>query len=51
MENNHDATSKKQMRPLPWNKRKLIGPKPPLRRCWLRGVESGRTFSCRALCS
>ncbi len=30
MENN-DATSKTQMRPSPWNKGKLIGPKPPLR--------------------
>ncbi len=31
MENNNDATSKSQVRPLPWNKGKLIGPKPPLR--------------------
>ena len=31
MENNAHATSKMQMRPLPWNKGKLIGPKPPLR--------------------
>jgi integrase len=31
MENNHDANSKTQKRPLPWNKGKLIGPKPPLR--------------------
>src|SRR3974377_1179452 len=29
MENNHDDTSKMQMRP--WNKGKLVGPKPPLR--------------------
>ncbi len=31
MESDHVATSKPQMRPLPWNKGKLIGPKPPLR--------------------
>jgi integrase len=31
MENNHSATLKTPMRPLPWNKGKLIGPKPPLR--------------------
>jgi hypothetical protein len=31
MENNFDAASKTQMRPLPWNKGKVIGPKPPLR--------------------
>jgi integrase len=31
MENNGDAPSKMQMHPLPWNKGKLIGPKPPLR--------------------
>jgi integrase len=31
MENNGDPTSKTQMRSLPWNKGKLIGPKPPLR--------------------
>ena len=31
MENNFDAASKTPMRPLPWNKGKLIGPKPPLR--------------------
>jgi integrase len=33
MERDHDATStsKTQMRPTPWNKGKLIGPKPPLR--------------------
>ncbi|MGA7327030.1 MAG: hypothetical protein WBX25_21725, partial [Rhodomicrobium sp.] len=31
MENNFDAPSKTQLRPLPWNKGKLIGPKPPLR--------------------
>jgi integrase len=31
MENNGGATSKTQMRPSPWNKGKLIGPKPPLR--------------------
>src|SRR5262249_19963070 len=31
MENDHEALSKPQMRPLPWNKGKLIGPKPPLR--------------------
>jgi integrase len=31
MENNFDATSKIRMRSLPWNKGKLIGPKPPLR--------------------
>jgi integrase len=31
METNPDAASKTRMRPLPWNKGKLIGPKPPLR--------------------
>jgi hypothetical protein len=31
MENNGNGTSKTQMRPSPWNKGKLIGPKPPLR--------------------
>jgi hypothetical protein len=34
MENNHDATLKTPMRPLPWNKGKLIGPKPPLSQVW-----------------
>jgi integrase len=31
MESNHNATSKTRIRPTPWNKGKLIGPKPPLR--------------------
>jgi hypothetical protein len=42
MENDHSATLKTPMRPLPWNKGKLIGPKPPRdrllwgRRTWHR---------------
>ncbi len=31
MQNNRDTFSKMQMRPLPWNKGKLVGTKPPLR--------------------